>query len=422
MFQALKKVLYFPLASYFRFFAAIRLARWNPRVIVITGSSGKTTLLHLAESQFGQQARYSHHANSSYGIPFDILGLSRKTLFFGEWFGLFLKAPLMTFSKIPKQNIYVVEADCDRPGEGKFVSTLLNPLVTIWASSSRTHSMNFDRLVKQDKFETVDEAIADEYGTFIESSSRLAIINCDIELINKQLTRTHANVIKISKNEYLENYEISRSGTSFKIKGETYNFPFLLPEAVFFSISAITELAKYLGKPIDKTFKNFTIPPARSSMFAGIRDITIIDSSYNSNLESATEVINMFNKIRVNKKWAVIGDMLEQGKSEKEEHERLAQLIIDSNYDRVVLLGPRILKHGYPILKKRYKKNVVAFVLPKEVLGYLLSNIKGGETILFKGARFLEGVIENLLLDKSDAQKLARREKIWEIRRKKWGL
>jgi hypothetical protein len=62
------------------------------------------------------------------------------------------------------------------------------------------------------------------------------------------------------------------------------------------------------------------------------------------------------------------------------------------------------------------------FLSPKEVLNYLLKNIKGGETILFKGARFLEGVVEGLLLDKSESGYLARREKIWQMRRRKWGL
>ena len=59
---------------------------------------------------------------------------------------------------------------------------------------------------------------------------------------------------------------------------------------------------------------------------------------------------------------------------------------------------------------------------PKEVLDYLKDNLAGGEMILFKGARFLEGVIENLLENKEDAAKLARREKVWEIRRRKWDL
>src|SRR3990167_4856372 len=117
MYSKLKKLLYFPIAYYFRFFAFIQLKIWRPRIFVITGSSGKTTLLHLIESQLGDKARYSHKANSSFGIPFDILGLKRETLSKLEWPMLFLKAPLIAFKKPFSQKMYVVEADCDRPFE-----------------------------------------------------------------------------------------------------------------------------------------------------------------------------------------------------------------------------------------------------------------------------------------------------------------
>src|SRR6202050_738801 len=120
MLEKFKKILYFPLASYFRFFAEIRLRRWHPKIVVVTGSSGKTRLLHLLESQIGNTAKYSHHANSSYGIPFDILDLHRKSLLPSEWISLVLKAPFACFKNPPKEKVYVVEADCDRPGEGKF--------------------------------------------------------------------------------------------------------------------------------------------------------------------------------------------------------------------------------------------------------------------------------------------------------------
>lgn len=421
MFQYLKKVFYFPIASYFRFFAKIKLTRWSPRVVVVTGSSGKTTLFELIKAQLGDLAYYSDHANSSFGIPFNILGLERENLFLSEWFGLFFSAPIKIISKIPKQKIYVVEADCDRPGEGVFLSTLLKPEVTIWLSSSRTHSMNFDSLVEQKMFENVEEAIAYEYGYFLEKTSKLAIINSDNELITKQLVRTKAGKIGLSK-KTLHKYEVSKEGTGFKINSQTYKFRYLLPEAVFSSISAALKLSEYLGTPIDNKFSEFEVPPGRSGIFKGIKNTTLIDSSYNTGFEAYSEIFNMFNKIYANKKWVVLGDILEQGKQEKEEHEKLAELIIKFNFDRVILLGPRIYKHGFETLQKHYKDNIVHFNSPKDILNYLLTNISDGETILFKGARFLEGVIENMLADKSEAPKLSRREKVWEIRRKKWGL
>ena len=149
MFSKLKQKLYFPIAWYFRFFAVIKLNRWKPKIIVITGSSGKTTLLHLVESQLGDIARYSHHANSSYGIPFDILGFKRQDLTINEWIGLFLLAPFKFFNTTPKEKIYVVETDCDRTGEGKFLAEFLKPDIVIWTNVSRTHAAGFDRSVSE---------------------------------------------------------------------------------------------------------------------------------------------------------------------------------------------------------------------------------------------------------------------------------
>src|SRR6266550_454179 len=106
--EEVKKILYFPLAWYFRFFASVRLKRWDPKIVIATGSSGKTTLLHLLESQVGDKAKYSHHANSIYGIPFDILDLHRESFQTIEWVGLILRAPIAAFKKPPVEKIYIV--------------------------------------------------------------------------------------------------------------------------------------------------------------------------------------------------------------------------------------------------------------------------------------------------------------------------
>ena len=44
-----KKKLYLLVVRYFQLFANISLMRWRPRVIAVTGSVGKTTLLNLLE-------------------------------------------------------------------------------------------------------------------------------------------------------------------------------------------------------------------------------------------------------------------------------------------------------------------------------------------------------------------------------------
>ncbi len=423
MLSNFKKLLYFPLAYYFRFFAKIRLARWSPYIIVVTGSSGKTTLLHLLQSQIGEKAKYSHFANSSYGIPFDILGLKRGNLMFYEWIYLFIASPFSIFKKNPKEHIYIVEADCDRPKEGRFLATLLLPQVTLFINSTRTHSMNFDTLVKNGKFKAVEEAIAFEFGYFLEYSRKLCIVNGDSNLIEKQLDRTKSHIEKVSLKD-LKDYKVLKDKTIFEISDKVYQFSHLLPREFFYAIAMSNTLLKKLDIKPDPTFKNFSPPPGRNSIFKGIKNTTIIDSSYNANLNSITVILEMFDKIIAEKKWIIAGDMLEQGKSQRQEHEKLAEVISKIKSNNIILIGPRVSEYTYPRLKKLLggKTRIEKFLNPKEVLDYLKLNLKGHELLLFKGARFLEGVIEHLLLNKEDAEKLSRREKVWQKRRKSWGL
>lgn len=422
MLSEIKRFFYFPIAHYFRFFAKLQLQKWQPKVVVITGSSGKTTALHLLESQIGDQAKYSHHANSSFGISFDILGIKRQNLKLLEWPKIFLTAPLQAFKKPFPQKLYIVEADCDRPNEGKFLASLLNPEYTLWLDVSRTHTINFDNLSKNQN-KKVEEVIASEFGYFAKSTKKMVLVNGDDKLILNELGRINSQIKSFSK-KYLEDYLLEKDKTTFKINGSKYTFNALLPEETYYPIAMCLELMSILGLKIDPEFKNFILPPGRSSLFKGIKNSLILDSSYNTNFSSMTAILSMYKLYPAPIKWAVLSDMTELGDEEDIEHEKLAQEIISTNLDQIILMGPRMIKYTYPKLKEKLINNtpILTFQTPKEVLDYLLQNIKGGEMILFKGARFLEGVIEHLLENKEDIKKLCRREKVWQERREKWGL
>ena len=89
-----KKRFYFVAARYFRFFANFAFRRWHPRVIAVTGSAGKTTMLHLIEFELGDRAHYSHDANSAFGIAFDLLGMDGVRGSKWRWVKLILMAPI----------------------------------------------------------------------------------------------------------------------------------------------------------------------------------------------------------------------------------------------------------------------------------------------------------------------------------------
>lgn len=420
MIRTIKQIFYFPIAYYFRFWAQIQLSLWKPKIIVITGSSGKTTLLHLIESQLGKIAKYSHHANSSYGIPFDILGMGRNDLTPNEWISLFLLAPFKAFKSVPREKLYVVEADCDRPGEGKFLASLLKPEITLWINSSLTHSANFDHLVKNERFASVEKAIAYEFGYFLEYTKKLAIVNGDNPLIRKQMERTKTSVKKVSQ-KALTDYAINNDRTEFVIDNKKSSINFLVPKNVFYSIQMTFVLLDYLKIKPDYTFSKFSLAPGRCSLFSGIKNTTIIDSTYNATPDGVRTILEMFEEYPSKNKWIVLGDMIELGNEEKEEHEKLARIINPMDLSKIILIGPRVSKYTFSKLNPP-ADGAEKFLMPKEALDYILKNINGGETILFKGARFLEGIIEHLLQNKKDIDRLVRREKAWQDRRKAWGL
>ena len=123
--------------------------------------------------------------------------------------------------------------------------------------------------------------------------------------------------------------------------------------------------------------------------------------------------------MQADQKWIVIGDIVEQGEAEAEEHAKLGELLKTANFDRYVLVGRRTQKYTYPKLDP---SKSVTFLKPIDAVKYLQQELTGGETVLFKGSQYLEGVIEHLLENPEDTAKLPRQEPAAKKRRAKWGL
>jgi len=418
--QWFKDTFYFVAAGYFRFWARISLERWQPRVIVVTGSSGKTTLLHLLEAQLGKDAKVSHHANSAFGIPFDLLGLHGVESNSSEWIKLALLAPIRAFVYKVEQEFYLAEVDAERPGEASFLADLLKPEVTLWVSSETTHAMFYEKQMSAGKFKTVQEAIAFQYAYIAKQTNDLVVASGDNTNIVDSLKDLKTKLRLVKKSDDLVKYDFSDTSTAYELgSGGLYEVPQLLPEDVFCQIVMLDELMTYLERTPDYEFDIYSPPAGRSSIFSGIKDIKIIDSSYNANLSSIKVIGELFKSYKAKTKWAVIGDMLELGTSAKSEHEKLAKVISDMEIERCILVGPLVKKYTLPLLEKDKKLKVVAFDNSADAKPYFSKNIKGGEAILFKASQstHLEVIIKDLLVNADDADKLPRQSEAWTKKR-----
>lgn len=416
----LKKRFYFVAAKYFRHFADRALKRWQPRVIAITGSAGKTTMLHLVEHEMSKKAHYSHDANSAFGVSFDILGLKGVRGSKLRWIHLFMAAPFKAFFSHHKEKFYVVEIDGERPHEAEFLAKWLKPEVTIWVSIGRSHAVQFEKEVEEGKFASLDEAITAEFATLPQNTTKLVYIDANSKLMKTATQDIKAKVIPIKKTE-IKKYVVYPDSTDFTYGDTTFHFNHPEPKDIAFNLLVLQDLMKYLKMPFKSDFSDITVAPGRSSYFKGKNGLEIVDSSYNAHMISMASILDMAKRMHADHKWLVIGDIVDQGSTEAEEHRKLAGLIADVEPEKVILVGRRTKKYTAPELKK-LGVSAVATLDPRKALEYIEKRTKGRETLIFKGSQYLEWIIEKLLADPKDAKKLCRREKAAVQRRKSWGL
>ena len=131
--------------------------------------------------------------------------------------------------------------------------------------------------------------------------------------------------------------------------------------------------------------------------------------------------MDMVSEIKEEHKWLIIGDMVEQGEIEGEEHEKLATALMKVKPEQVILIGRRTEKYTAPILRKN-KIETFTTLEPREALKFIEEKTTGKEILVFKGSQYLEWIIEKLLKNPEDAKFLPRREKAAIKRRKNRGL
>lgn len=417
---SVKKRLYLVVARYFRFWAHISFRRWHPRVIAVTGSVGKTTMLHLLECQLGSTAHYSHDANSAYGIAFDIVGSKGVTGSKLRWLWLFITIPVRSLFFRHTEPFYVVEIDGERPHETEFLASWLKPEVTLWVSLGRSHASYYDAQVERGDFPTVEEAIAYEFGALPRHTSSLVIYDNSNPLIATQLEGISAQSLSVDTHS-LKSYKVWPSATEFTMASGVFSFSYPLPRETWVQIAMLETLCNYLGIAPVHDMSSFTMPPGRSSFFRGINNTSLIDSTYNAHLMSIESMVHMLEEMDAPHKWLVIGDIVEQGKGEANEHIRLGELLAQSDVERIILVGRRTTTYTLPVIEKS-NTPVAAFRHVSDAISYIDTTLEGGETILCKGSQYLEAVVEHLLADPRDADKLPRREKSAVRRREKWGI
>ncbi len=453
----IKKKLGILFLHYIRLLAKLQLVKLNSvrrilgkkkiKIIGITGSAGKTSTMNAVVSalKYSFKVKFSKKANTESGIPLNILGLQMKDFSLLDWLraaGLSMVSVLVNWKNY---DVYVVEMGIDRPeppGNMGYLLRIIRPEIGIFTGVTTVHAMKFEKVLKSTP--GVLERIADEKAKLISAlpEKGFAILNFDDPLVKERKKLTLANVIGVGEDKdsrvKLVGYQVSLKSTKFKyqINDNRVNLnldSFVLPKAYGINFGLVFGTCLALGVDLKKVSEaiqsGYHLPPARSSLIEGIKNTYIIDSSYNASpaaMETMLDLLAELGKKTGKKKIAVLGDMRELGSQSKEEHEKLADKALVMA-DQIITVGPEMRKYFLPKISTIVpdpEKYLKSFDTAGEAARYLKKNLEGGELILVKGSQntiFLEIVVESLMADPSQAEKLlCRRGQFWKKRQKKF--
>ncbi len=407
----------------------ITIWRFQPQVIGIAGSVGKTSAkeaIYAVLKNHYQVRKSAGNLNNELGLPLAIITnyseeelklVSRSTpagkkkikkLIF--WikiiiFALF-RALFLNSSFYPK--ILILEYAADRPNDLEKLLKISQPQIGIITAMGQIPS--------HVEFFSDPEAVAKEDSKLIKSLpvNGFAIFNFDNETVMKMQKQTQAQVISFGFNNgadlritnfknHLKNDK--PMGISFNIESDGNSAPVVLKNifgkaqqsyaaAVAASVGLIfnlnlTEISKALST-------NYQQAKGRMNLITGLKDTCIIDDSYNASPLSMQEALNTLQDIPAKRKIAVLGDMLELGKYSIEAHEtigRLAGQIVEI----LVTVGP-LAKSIAKVAKINglSENKILSFNTTNEACPSVQKLIKKGDLILIKASRGmrLEKIVE----------------------------
>lgn len=414
--------------------AKLVLKKYNPKIIAVTGSVGKTLTKEaiydvLAKNFFVRKSEKSFTAEL--GVPLTILGCEEGLGGIIQLIKNIVHGLRVVFIKAPYPEWLILEIDGDKPGDLQAVSSIIKPdmLVVTAIGEVPSHIEMFGDI---DTFLNEKKALVDSvrFGGVVIYNADDGI-SSSLSKVSKVRTVSVGvnNTSQICGTEYELLYGSGKSGSvptgiSFSVKYKNEVFPVNVFETLGFQNEYAVLLAFALGiefdlkpKDIIQSLSKYTTLPGRMKLLQGIKDTLIIDDSYNSSPIAVSEAVKVLGNIKsVDKKIAVMGDMLEIGSFSAIEHKRVADLLSGSA-THVICVGIRAKKIGDELLQSGFNKTNIAFFDNSTEAGKYLQNlISEGDIILIKGSQAMrmERIVEEIMKHPQDAKKtLVRQEAEW---------
>ena len=360
------------------FSAKKRIKTFQPKVIGITGSYGKTSTKYILHQILSEKFN-TLMTPDSYNTPMGICKVIRGEL-------------------TAEHEIFIVEMGAYKRGDIRELCNLASPQIGILTAVGPQHLERFKSIenIAKTKYELIESLPPDG----------LAVFNCDNEICAGLADkREHdGNPVRryatepfpvASSSERAEltatNIQHTDEGLTFTIHtsvGTTEIRTQLLGRHNVSNILAATAVATECGMTLEEirvAIANVAPVPHRLQLTASEGNVTIIDDSFNANPVGAKAALEVLTEIQGGKKVLVTPGMVELGEREYEENKRLGEHAADV-CDLVILVGPRRTTPILDGLKAAQYPNqqiIVALNL-EEVKQHLATQVQAGDVVLFE--------------------------------------
>ena len=351
--------------------------KFQPKVIAITGSNGKTTTKEIIVSILKnycdkEQILFTKgNFNNDIGLPLTMLDLNKS------------------------HKYVVLELGMNHAGEIADLSKIAQPHVAVITNIGEAHIENF-----KSKYN-----IAEAKKEILSHSSKLefAVLPGD-DYYFTFLNEGGSNLNKVTFGSLEESTISYKALEDRKIKivtpKESFNVKInLLGTHNLQNVLAACACCYSLGIPVHaikigiEEIKPF---PGRLETIGAVKGATVIDDSYNANPSSMKEAIDVLLSMK-GTRILVIGDMAELGDDTNKYHQELGDYIQASKIDFTLAIG----RHTKLTMQQLGKKEFW-FDSKDALVSKLLKVMDSKSTVLVKGSRFMkmEDIVNKLKAEK----------------------
>lgn len=340
-------------------------SQFDLEVIGITGSNGKTIVKEwLYQLLYADKniVRNPKSYNSQLGVPLSVWQITVSN------------------------NLGLFEAGISQPGEMERLESIIQPTIGVMTHIGSAHDEGFDSDTEkvQEKLKLFKNCklLIHNYDQLLPYKTDLPQTTC----FTWSRSFNQADLFVFTETVISKNYYLRAI-----FKGEEIEclVPFTDKASVENAIICWATMLAMGYKPaeVDKRIERLTRVSMRLELKNGVNDCSIIDDSYNSDIQSLEIALNFLSQQNQHQKNTVIlSDIFQSGLPEEELYSQVAQLIKAQEINKFIGVGEALVKHRelFDVPEKHFYPDTVA------LLNHLNTHEFRDETILIKGSRTFE--------------------------------